>query len=143
MEKNRRAQLKECFEQLKKQLPNNETDKKSSNLSILGNACRTVQVSYDLTKSINICYSLHSHIPLQTLKRKERELEHEMERLAKEKVAQQKRMLILRREMAAHTDQDPSFFLSDNEVASLGVGGNLRERCKPLLSQILISRLCI
>lgn len=54
-----------------------------------------------------------------------------MERLAKEKVAQQKRMLILRREMAAHTDQDPSFFLSDNEVASLGVGGNLRERCKP------------
>lgn len=45
MEKNRRAQLKECFEQLKKQLPNSETEKKASNLSILGNACRTVQVS--------------------------------------------------------------------------------------------------
>lgn len=115
MEKNRRAQLKECFEQLKKQLPHSESEKKASNLSILGSACRTVQ----------------------SLKRKERELEHEMERLAREKVAQQKRIMVLRRELAAHTDQDPSYFLSDAEVATLGVaaagsgggGGAIRERC--------------
>lgn len=44
LEKNRRAHLKECFEQLRKQLPFNQEEKKTSNLSILGNACRTVQV---------------------------------------------------------------------------------------------------
>lgn len=105
MEKNRRAQLKECFEQLKKQLPNSESEKKASNLSILGSACRTV----------------HS------LKRKDRELEHEMERLAREKVAFQKRLLLLRRDRSHH---DPSFFLSDAEVATNGaVGGAIRERC--------------
>lgn len=82
--------------------------------------------------------------PHQSLKRKERELEHEMERLAKEKVAQQKRMLILRREIAAHNGQDPSFFMSDNEVASLGVGGNLRERCKcPCLLSAIASVLIL
>lgn len=64
----------------------------------------------------------------QSLKRKERELEHEMERLAKEKVAQQKKILILKRELAAHTDQDPSFFLSDNDTGIIGNNG--RERCK-------------
>lgn len=45
LEKNRRAHLKECFEQLKKQLPQMQDEKKTSNLSILGNACRHVQVS--------------------------------------------------------------------------------------------------
>lgn len=46
LEKNRRAHLKECFEQLKKQLPQMQDEKKTSNLSILGNACRHVQVSF-------------------------------------------------------------------------------------------------
>lgn len=45
LEKNRRAHLKDCFEQLKKELPYQD-EKKTSNLSILGNAFRTVQVIY-------------------------------------------------------------------------------------------------
>lgn len=45
LEKNRRAHLKECFEQLKKNLPQMQDEKKTSNLSILGNACRHVQVN--------------------------------------------------------------------------------------------------
>lgn len=36
----------------------------------------------------------------QFLKRKEREFEHEMERLAKEKIAAQNRILFLKRELA-------------------------------------------
>lgn len=44
LEKNRRAHLKECFEQLKKQLPQMPEEKKISNLSILGAAIRHVQV---------------------------------------------------------------------------------------------------
>jgi MAX-binding protein len=36
----------------------------------------------------------------QLLKRKEREYEHEMERLAKEKIAAQNRILVLKRELA-------------------------------------------
>lgn len=39
-------------------------------------------------------------IYLQFLKRKEREYEHEMERLAKEKIAAQNRILFLKRELA-------------------------------------------
>lgn len=39
-------------------------------------------------------------ILLQFLKRKEREFEHEMERLAKEKIAAQNRILLLKRELA-------------------------------------------
>lgn len=45
MEKNRRAQLKDCFEQLRKQLPPTENEKKPSNLAILGSACRNINVS--------------------------------------------------------------------------------------------------
>uniref|UniRef100_U5ESY6 Max-binding protein MNT n=1 Tax=Corethrella appendiculata TaxID=1370023 RepID=U5ESY6_9DIPT len=78
LEKNRRAHLKECFEQLKKQLPIMTDEKKTSNLSILGAAIRHIQ----------------------HLKRKEREYEHEMERLAKEKISAQNRILVLRRELS-------------------------------------------
>lgn len=46
LEKNRRAHLKECFEQLKKQLPQMQDEKKTSNLSILGSAFRHVQVRF-------------------------------------------------------------------------------------------------
>lgn len=77
LEKNRRAHLKECFEALKKQLPATPDEKKASNLSILGAAIRHIQ----------------------SLKRKEREYEHEMERLAKEKIAAQNRILCLKREL--------------------------------------------
>lgn len=44
LEKNRRAHLKECFEQLKKQLSLQPDEKKISNLSILHAAIRHIQV---------------------------------------------------------------------------------------------------
>uniref|UniRef100_H3CJV9 Max-binding protein MNT n=1 Tax=Tetraodon nigroviridis TaxID=99883 RepID=H3CJV9_TETNG len=69
LEKNRRAHLKECFETLKKNIPNIE-EKKTSNLSVLRSALRYIQ----------------------TLKRKEKEYEHDMERLAREKIATQQHL---------------------------------------------------
>ncbi|XP_076665218.1 uncharacterized protein LOC143367365 isoform X3 [Andrena cerasifolii] len=81
LEKNRRAHLKECFELLKRQLPSQD-EKKSSNLSIL--------------------HAANRHI--QTLRRKERECEHEMEKLAREKIAAQQRLLALKKELAATWD---------------------------------------
>ncbi|XP_044598478.1 uncharacterized protein LOC123274812 isoform X2 [Cotesia glomerata] len=77
LEKNRRAHLKECFELLKKQLPAQD-EKKSSNLSILHAAIRHIQV----------------------LVRKERDNEHEMEKLAREKIASQQRIVALKKELA-------------------------------------------
>lgn len=93
LEKNRRAHLKECFETLKKQIPMTPDEKKTSNLSILGAAIRHIQ----------------------TLKRKEREYEHEMERLAKEKISAQNRILCLKRELQ-QWDIDISKFLPENVV---------------------------
>ncbi|XP_046740122.1 mucin-5AC-like isoform X2 [Diprion similis] len=81
LEKNRRAHLKECFELLKGQLPVQD-EKKSSNLSILHAAIRHIQ----------------------TLRRKERDYEHEMERLAREKIAAQQRLVGLKKELAATWD---------------------------------------
>lgn len=81
LEKNRRAHLKECFEMLKKQLPNMD-DRKTSNLSILRNAIRFIQ----------------------NLKRKERESEHELERLAREKISFQQRLSTLKKEVANQID---------------------------------------
>ncbi|CAL1271892.1 unnamed protein product [Larinioides sclopetarius] len=81
LEKNRRAHLKECFEMLKKQLPNMD-DRKTSNLSILRNAIRFIQ----------------------NLKRKERESEHELERLAREKISFQQRLSALKKDVANHLD---------------------------------------
>ncbi|KAJ6657877.1 hypothetical protein lerEdw1_001797, partial [Lerista edwardsae] len=43
LEKNRRAHLKECFETLKRNIPNVD-DKKTSNLSVLRSALRYIQV---------------------------------------------------------------------------------------------------
>lgn len=45
LEKNRRAHLKECFEQLKRQLPQMQEEKKTSNLLILSNASKYISVS--------------------------------------------------------------------------------------------------
>ncbi|XP_026333181.1 max-binding protein MNT-like isoform X2 [Hyposmocoma kahamanoa] len=85
LEKNRRAHLKECFELLKRQLPATSDDKKTSNLSILGSAIRYIQV----------------------LRRKERECEHEMERLAREKIAAQQRLAALKREVSVRATVRP------------------------------------
>ncbi|XP_038059440.1 mucin-2-like [Patiria miniata] len=71
LEKNRRAQLKECFDNLRDQIPNMDNKKlKPSNLSILQGALRY----------------------LQALKRKERELEYETERLARQKILYQEKL---------------------------------------------------
>ncbi|XP_071567092.1 uncharacterized protein [Temnothorax nylanderi] len=81
LEKNRRAHLKECFELLKKQLPAQD-EKKSSNLSILHAANKYIQA----------------------LRKKERDYEHEMERLAREKIAAQQRLVALKKELNANWD---------------------------------------
>ncbi|KAK7075954.1 hypothetical protein SK128_018555, partial [Halocaridina rubra] len=81
LEKNRRAHLKECFETLRKQLPSMD-DKKISNQTILKAA--------------------HRHI--HNLKRREREFEHEMERLAREKIAHQQKLSALKKELSARWD---------------------------------------
>ncbi|XP_077167441.1 max-binding protein MNT isoform X2 [Paroedura picta] len=76
-----RAHLKECFETLKRNIPNID-DKKTSNLSVLRSALRYIQ----------------------TLKRKEKEYEHEMERLAREKIATQQRLEELKKELSQRMD---------------------------------------
>nr|XP_005170328.1 max-binding protein MNT isoform X1 [Danio rerio] len=81
LEKNRRAHLKECFETLKRNVPNVD-EKKTSNLSVLRSALRYIQ----------------------TLKRKEKEYEHEMERLAREKIATQQRLAELKNELSQCID---------------------------------------
>ncbi|CAG9821422.1 unnamed protein product [Phaedon cochleariae] len=111
LEKHRRAHLKECFDVLKKQLPASQDEKKTSNLSILHSALRYIQ----------------------TLKRKERELEHEMERLAREKITSQQRLAVLKKEISSRYDNvdfskllpemaspSPSSSLSHHESASAG-----------------------
>ncbi|XP_049581435.1 max-binding protein MNT [Syngnathus scovelli] len=81
LEKHRRAHLKECFETLKKNIPNID-EKKTSNLSVLRSALRYIQ----------------------TLKRKEKEYEHEMERLAREKIATQQHLEDLKNELSQWMD---------------------------------------
>ncbi|XP_053095458.1 max-binding protein MNT [Pangasianodon hypophthalmus] len=81
LEKNRRAHLKECFETLKKNIPHVD-EKKTSNLSVLRSALRYIQ----------------------TLKRKEKEYEHEMERLAREKISTQQRLAELKNELSQWMD---------------------------------------
>ncbi|XP_055036946.2 MAX network transcriptional repressor b [Misgurnus anguillicaudatus] len=81
LEKNRRAHLKECFETLKRNVPNVD-EKKTSNLSVLRSALRYIQ----------------------TLKRKEKEYEHEMERLAREKIATQQRLAELKNDLSQCMD---------------------------------------
>ncbi|KAH8039869.1 hypothetical protein HPB51_009125 [Rhipicephalus microplus] len=93
-----RAHLKECFETLKRQLPNMD-DRKTSNLTILRGALRYIQ----------------------SLKRREREYEHEMERLAREKIAAQQRLATLKKDMSLQLDYlDMSALLpeKDNETTT-------------------------
>lgn len=82
LEKHRRAHLKECFDFLKKQLPATADEKKTSNLNILHSALRYIQ----------------------TLTRRERELEHEMEKLAREKISSQQKLAVLKKEISAQCD---------------------------------------
>lgn len=45
LEKNRRAQMRACFLDLKEALPKDQEEKKTSNLSILSNALKYIMVS--------------------------------------------------------------------------------------------------
>ncbi|XP_071790591.1 uncharacterized protein [Asterias amurensis] len=75
LEKNRRAHLKECFDNLRETIPNMDDKKmKPSNLSILQGALRY----------------------LQALKRKERDLEYETEKLARQKIQYQDKLIKLK-----------------------------------------------
>ncbi|XP_076369262.1 uncharacterized protein LOC143256231 isoform X2 [Tachypleus tridentatus] len=100
LEKNRRAHLKECFETLKKQLPNID-ERKISNLSILRGALRYIQ----------------------TLKKKEREYEHEMERLAREKIASQQKLAALKKDLSTHVDINNLLPDPDNETTTTASAG--------------------
>ncbi|KAL3270837.1 hypothetical protein HHI36_021357 [Cryptolaemus montrouzieri] len=80
LEKHRRAHLKECFDILKRQLPASPDEKKTSNLNILHSAIRYIQV----------------------LREKERKLEHEMERLAREKISGQTKLALLKKDLSSH-----------------------------------------
>lgn len=78
--------------------------------------------------------TIHVCVHLQALKRKEREFEHEMERLAKEKIAKQQQIILLRRELSAHIDNfDSTIMLTDGEV-----GNSIRERgtCPPVTAHL-------
>ncbi|KAI5724540.1 hypothetical protein M8J77_003995 [Diaphorina citri] len=112
LEKNRRAHLKECFEILKRQVPPAQEEKKSSNLSILHSAIRYIQ---EEKKSSNLSI-LHSAIRyIQFLRRREREFEHEMERLAREKIHAQQRLALLKKELSARWEHiDFNTLIPDN-----------------------------
>ncbi|KAK9876002.1 hypothetical protein WA026_011119 [Henosepilachna vigintioctopunctata] len=80
LEKHRRAHLKECFDFLKKQLPTSPDEKKTSNLNILHSAIRYIQM----------------------LRKRERDLEHEMESLAREKISCQTKLALLKKDLSSH-----------------------------------------
>ncbi|XP_067625248.1 uncharacterized protein [Eurosta solidaginis] len=84
LKKNRRAHLKECYEQLKHQLPLKEDErKKTSNLAIIGEAIKYVK----------------------TLKKKDQELEAEVEQLDKTKINSQLKLASLKRELGPKYEQ--------------------------------------
>lgn len=56
LEKNRRAHLKDCFDTLKKNVPNVD-EKKTSNLSVLRSALRYIQVGYMCVCDVRVVQS--------------------------------------------------------------------------------------
>uniref|UniRef100_A0A4W5JVZ1 Max-binding protein MNT n=1 Tax=Hucho hucho TaxID=62062 RepID=A0A4W5JVZ1_9TELE len=56
LEKNRRAHLKDCFDTLKKNVPNVD-EKKTSNLSVLRSALRYIQVGYTCVCDVRVVHS--------------------------------------------------------------------------------------
>lgn len=95
LEKNRRAHLKECFDFLKRNIPNLE-DRRTSNLGILRSSLRYIQ----------------------NLKRKEREFELEMQKFAHEKIVLQEKIHTLKGElnkMNIHVDLNAISFIPDTD----------------------------
>ncbi|XP_011051120.1 PREDICTED: uncharacterized protein LOC105144122 isoform X2 [Acromyrmex echinatior] len=105
LEKNRRAHLKECFEILKRQLPSQD-EKKSSNLSILHAANKYIQA----------------------LRKRERDYEHEMEKLAREKIAAQQKLVALKKELNATWEIDiNSLLLEQNPGTDVAAAKTVSE----------------
>lgn len=81
---------------------------------------------------------LHSALRyIQSLKRKERELEHEMERLAREKIAAQQRLAVLKKEIAVQCDNIDFNVLLPEQAPTVTIESKLTspatvERIKPL-----------
>lgn len=86
--------------------------KKTSNLQILSNAGKYISVSaicYTIpcakwSKTQYKCIKYFSQ-HLQALKRKDRDLDHETETLAKEKIAKQQRLTMLRRQFGGRGER--------------------------------------
>ncbi|KAJ8313025.1 hypothetical protein KUTeg_010398 [Tegillarca granosa] len=115
LEKNRRAHLKECFECLKKQIPTLE-DKRTSNLSILRGSLRYIQA----------------------LRRKEKEYELEMQKLAREKISLQERIATLKSEltkMNIEVDINQWIKVPDEETDSNSTS-TATEQGSPIVSDI-------
>ncbi|MBN3322586.1 MNT protein, partial [Atractosteus spatula] len=117
-----RAHLKECFETLKRNIPSVD-EKKTSNLSVLRSALRYIQrcacarseasgrgcggritKESQRTPTGQSLAGAHVREAEATLKRKEKEYEHEMERLAREKIATQQRLAELKNELSQWMD---------------------------------------
>jgi hypothetical protein len=64
LEKFRRAQLKECYDDLRRQLPNISDSRKVSNLIVLRNAHKYIQVSKVLIDPFLFPLSVHQLIAL-------------------------------------------------------------------------------
>lgn len=97
-EKNRRAQLRDCFEQLKKELPQPEyRDRKSSHINIINCALRCIQ----------------------NLKKKEAENEIEMARLSKAKLRHQNTISQLRQDLKLGNLIDEDVILKDATDAAI------------------------
>ncbi|RZF38095.1 hypothetical protein LSTR_LSTR006494 [Laodelphax striatellus] len=93
LEKNRRAHLKQCFELLKKHVPISPDEKKISNLNILHSATKYIQA----------------------LRRKDREYEYELEKLARQKIALQQHLAVLKRERSESSPMTSSVIIEERE----------------------------
>ncbi|XP_064652462.1 max-binding protein MNT-like [Lineus longissimus] len=115
LEKNRRAHLKECFELLKEHIPSME-DKKISNLAILRSSLRYIQI----------------------LKRKEKEFEQDMQRLAGEKIRYQENILTLKRDLQQlNIDFDLNSFVQAvaDQERDTNSTSTASEGCSPIVSE--------
>lgn len=113
LEKNRRAHLKECFDYLKKQIPTLE-DKRTSNLGILRGSLRYIQA----------------------LRRKEKEYELEMQRLAREKICLQERLASLKIELSRlNIEVDLDHWKVDHEEQDSNSTSTATEQGSPICSE--------
>ncbi|KAI1288365.1 Max-binding protein MNT [Halotydeus destructor] len=113
LEKNRRAHLRSCFEQLKTELPKSEySDKKTSHINIIHCAIKYIQY----------------------LKRMEWENEHEMERLARTKIRYQNHLSQAKDEMMQINKTSPVDIEEMLRLAACHAAVESKERSFSVLS---------